>query len=131
MKHCKKQWPELKELIVQTALADGTGVPIVLEKAGQQIGLINDLQRDPRLGAFTVNARSPAGSKVARAMPWISRLEQGRITLLAGGWNEPFISEAELFSGDDSHSKDDQLDSVSQGWAELQNAPAEIIKGFW
>lgn len=131
MKHCKKQWPELKEIIVQTALADGTSVPIVLEKAGQQIGLINDLQRDPRLGAFTVNARSPAGSKVARAMPWISRLEQGRITLLAGGWNEHFISEAELFSGDDSHSKDDQLDSVSQAWAEIQNAPAQVLQGLW
>lgn len=116
VKRVKLLWPELKELIIATAEHDGYSVPVILENSGQQNMVISDLRDDKRLMRHTIIDVRPVGDKLARAMPWISRLEGGRVSILRGIWNIDFINECTAFTIDDSHAYDDQVDSISQAW---------------
>ena len=64
-------------------------------------------------------------SKLTRALPWIALAEEGRVRLVAGRWNEDFITEACSFPH--GH-HDDQIDAVSVAVAMHGNGPR---KGFW
>ena len=115
----KIEWPDLRELIISTAISDGTGIKVVLEEQGQQIAFSQDLKREPRLRPYTLEALRLPGSKLAKAMPWISRLNLGEFAVCSAAWNGDFLDECDSFSADDSHAHDDQIDSVSLGYASL------------
>lgn len=116
MKKVKLLWPELKELILTTAEYDGTEIPIIVENAGQQNALIEDLRDHPRARKFTIHDIKPKGDKLARLMPWASRLRSGRVDVLEGDWNSDFINEICALTPDDTHAHDDQADAVSQAY---------------
>lgn len=123
IKQVKMQWPELKEFIIDTADLDGPDTKVVLENAGQQVALYDDLARDPRMSKFNLTCEKPNGSKMSRLMAWASRLERGQITLFRDKWNKAFIDEAISFTADDSHAHDDMLDSISGAWQSMNSKP--------
>ena len=59
----------------------------------------------------------PAGDadedKEARAQLWATRIEDDRVFMVRGPWNEDFIAEAVAFP---AGANDDMVDSVSGGW---------------
>ena len=116
MKRGKLLWPELRQLIIDTAERDGPDVPIIFENAGQQNIAISDLQADKRLRNFVVESVKPEGDKLVRAMRWACRLDAAVVSFLHGHWKADFEIEASAFTNDDSHAHDDQLDAVSQAW---------------
>jgi len=119
LRRVKMLWPELKDLICNVSLHDGPDVPVVLEEAGQQGGLIDDLQRDKRMQTREVVGIKPEGDKLTRAMPWVSRAVRGLVSFRSAPWNEPFMDECSAFTVDDTHAHDDQIDAVSLGWSYL------------
>jgi predicted phage terminase large subunit-like protein len=57
-----------------------------------------------------------SGSKEVRAGPWSSALEAGKVRLLVGGWNEPYIEEHVAFP---KGRYKDQVDGSSGAYARL------------
>jgi predicted phage terminase large subunit-like protein len=115
----KMIYPEFRQHLIETAWRDGKDVPIIIEKAGQQGGYIQDLRGRDELRGFTIMEQKPVTDKFTRAMPWVAAAEGGKVHMVRGGWNGPFIHEAEAFTNNDSHSHDDQIDSVSIAYREL------------
>jgi len=127
----KAKYPDLKELIVNTALADGPGVKIGLEDVGAQRAVVDDVARDKRLSRFIIAARRPMGTKLARAMPWVSRIKLGGVKVSGGPWLDDFRAECAAFRADGTHPHDDQIDAVSGAWHVLmttQTATSRRIK---
>ena len=127
IKH-KLQWPELKREIIKTAHLDGVDVPVILENAGQQAALFDDLCREPEMNAYQIKCERPNGSKMSRLMSWASRLERGQITIYRESWNKMFVDEAIAFTADDSHAHDDMIDSISGAWQAL-STPSFFVGG--
>jgi predicted phage terminase large subunit-like protein len=119
IKRVKLEYPDLRELIIKTAETDGMGTIIGIEEAGQQLGFIQDLMREPRLRGYTIQGLRPKGDKLNRLMPWASRAEAGKVFLCRGPWNENFVEECSMFTADDRHEHDDQVDSVSGAYSVL------------
>jgi len=117
----KSKYPDLKEIIINNAIADGRGVKIGLEDAGQQRAVIDDLARDRRLANYVITARRPLGTKLARALPWISRAKLGGMKVCYGAWLDDFRAECASFRADMTHPFDDQIDAVSGAYTVLAN----------
>ena len=112
----KTKYPDLKELIINTALSDGPGVKIGLEDVGAQRAVVDDVARDRRLANYVITARRPMGNKLARAMPWISRTKLGDVCVFQSAWLDDFKAECAAFRVDMTHPHDDQIDAVSGAW---------------
>jgi predicted phage terminase large subunit-like protein len=121
IKRVKLAYPDLRRLMLSTAISDGPNVVIGIEQAGQQQGFIDDLITDNDFGRFIIRPHKPSGDKYNRAMPWAARAEQGYVTVCNGSWNKLFHDECEAFTADDSHEHDDQIDSVSGSYAMQQD----------
>lgn len=128
VKRVKYLYPELKELIIATAESDGVDVPVLVELAGQQNIVLQDLLNEPRLRMHTVLGVKVERDKVTRAMPWITRLQAGKVKILRAAWNQDFIAELLAFTADDSHSHDDQLDPISQAWKHFNTPAAGVVR---
>jgi len=69
------------------------------------------------LGRVVVRAKNPPrGGKLARALPWLNKVEAGSVYLVRAPWNKDFLAELEMFP-EGEH--DDQIDAVSIGWETL------------
>jgi predicted phage terminase large subunit-like protein len=112
-------YPDLKKKIIETALLDGPYVIIGLESVGQSKAFVDDLQRVPELRGHTIKSFTPQGDKLNRALPWVTRAENGLVDVCRGSWNANFYNECSSFSADMSHLHDDQIDCVSTAWALL------------
>lgn len=102
-------WGDSQDLIVTVAKSDGTAVPIVVEKAGQQGGLISDLRGLSALRGFTIDEHTPRGDKVLRAQPFAARAKARRVHLVRAAWNSRWLS---WFEGFPLLSHDDHVDSA-------------------
>jgi len=109
----RAQYPDLKETIIKTAISDGRGIRIGLEDVAAQRAVIDDVARDSRLKFHVIVAQRPVGTKMARAMPWVSRAKLGQVRMAAAPWNDAFRAECAGFRADDTHEHDDIIDSVS------------------
>lgn len=115
MFRAKKEWPDIRRMIIDTAKLDGVGVPIVIESVGGQIALVSDLQNAPELRNHTIIGWNPKGDKMNRAMGWVSKAERGRFFVLPNGKKDYFYNECDQFTANDTHEHDDCVDVVSQG----------------
>lgn len=117
----QKEFPDVREAIVQNATIDGakTRIRLEAEKAGI-IGL-QELLRDPRMRAFSVDAVPPEGDKYSRALPVASRVNGGRVKLVRGAWNRAFLDELSVFGANAAH--DDQVDALSGAYGMLIEPP--------
>ena len=117
----KARYPDLKEIIVTQAQADGKSVSIGLEDVAAQRAVIDDLARDKRLMGYVIKASRPTGTKLARAMPWVSRAQLGEVQVVNGPWTANFLAECSAFRADMTHPWDDQIDSISGAYATFSN----------
>lgn len=69
-------------------------------------------------GRVEVKATKPIKSKLARATPWINKIEAGRLYMVRGAWNKEFLSELDMFGGEGCV-HDDMVDCVSGGFSLL------------
>jgi predicted phage terminase large subunit-like protein len=117
-------WGDIKRMIVDTALMDGTDVPIYIEQEGGSGGInqIAEIATMPELNNYVVRMHNPRdlGDKVMRAQSWFSRAALGLIFLVKGKWNEDFLQQLSNFP---ASKHDDLVDSVSGCFAVL--APAK------
>lgn len=116
----KEEWPDVKEIMKSYLIREfkptGGGLAAV-EKAGQQGGFIDDLNRDRDIKSIPLNiiAQPVDKDKLTRALPWVSQVEVGKVFLVNGPWVNNFLSECAIFTGaGDKH--DDQIDFVSGGY---------------
>lgn len=102
---------QVQAKILATARADGPGTIVALPRDPGQAGLAQIAMLTDLLLGFTVNSSPETGAKVTRAMPAATRVDAGKVSLLAAPWNENFLSELGAFP--DSN-KDDQVDALSR-----------------
>ncbi len=129
----KSEWPQTRRTIIETAHADGQGVPIVIESIAGQIALISDLQNSPELRNFTIIPFNPKGDKLNRAMGWVSKSERGRFFVMPSAKKDYFYIECDQFTANDTHDHDDCVDAVSQAYNYLMNTSLAVsgnIKGI-
>lgn len=108
---------EVEELVVRCAVADGPGVPIVVEKEPGSAGEFFQSYLARRLAGWAVTFRPSTGSKDTRAKPLAAQCEAGNVSILRASWNGDFLDECESFMAGGLH--DDQVDSASGAFAEL------------
>ena len=89
--------------------------------------LIDELAREPRLGRFTIKRYRPITDKFTRALPFVSRLEDGLVRVLRRKWNGELFSECDQFSGH-GDKRDDQVDAISGAYNMLAEIGEEVPK---
>jgi predicted phage terminase large subunit-like protein len=108
----KWEWPDGRNIIVNTALLDGTACTVAVENTFFQLAAIQELYREPRLGAFDIASIDAERDKLSHALPVASRAKAGRLYIVPGTWNQDFIDELCTFTGD-GKDHDDQVDGLS------------------
>jgi predicted phage terminase large subunit-like protein len=115
----REQPGQVEKLIVATAKADGPQTRVVMEQDPGQAGKSQIAHYKQLLaGIAPFSAWPPSGSKIVRAEAPSGAAQQGRISIVRGGWNEDWFDEAEQFPGVGVH--DDQVDAVSGAFAVLE-----------
>lgn len=107
------QWSPLQveRVIEQTAMRDGTNVPIRIEQEPGSSGknTIDHYRRSVLVG-YDFSGDRPTGSKSERARPIATAAEAGNVFLVKGRWNHDFLDEIAMFP---NVPHDDQVDAVS------------------
>lgn len=110
MQHFQKSPAGNEEEIARTAEVDGQAVPIVIEEEGGASGKDSvDHYQSKVLKKFTVHGDRPDKNKILRSQVWRAKAERGKVHLVRGTWNHPFLAECATFP----HGKKDQVDAVS------------------
>jgi predicted phage terminase large subunit-like protein len=118
------EWPALVKVIGNTAKADGPNVQQSVETTGTQRGMLDLLNADPSLAGVGFRGVSPSTDKITRANPWLARAEQGKVKLVRGAWNGPWLDEVCSFPESDH---DDMVDATSGAVAQLAIQPLTIM----
>lgn len=108
----KWEWPEGRNVVINTALLDGTQCTVAVENVAFQLAAVQELYREPRLSAFSIDSISADRDKLSHALPVASRAKAGRLYIVPGAWNRDFIDELCVFTGD-GKDHDDQVDGLS------------------
>jgi len=106
------EWPDAVRLVANTARMDGAPVRQGVEVVSAQVGVLQTLLRDPLLAAYTFTPIEVHRDKLTRALPLVSRSEQGKLAIVRAPWNQKFIDELCAFP-ESAH--DDQVDACSGG----------------
>lgn len=109
--HGKWEYPDGKQVVKQTAKADGPGVTVGVEDTSSGTAVVQDLLREKDMAGFTIRAVPVTLDKAVRAGPWAARAQGGLVHLVEGAWVGGFLDEAEAFPTEGIH--DDQVDAVS------------------
>lgn len=105
-------------LLLQTARADGRGVPIRIEREGGSSGKIAQAHFARLLAGYDVRGVPATGSKLVRFGPFASQCEAGNVSFISGPWITDCIDELEAFP-ESSH--DDQADAIAGAFNALQS----------
>lgn len=114
----KQAYTDLKKTIIDTAHKDGRDVLIGWEQAGQQIGIINDLNALHELALYSKRSFVVAkyGHKMKRILPLASLAENGNLYITNNKHKRDFINECNSLTMDDSHMNDDMVDSCASAY---------------
>ena len=117
--------PEVVEdAIVTTARHDTVAVRISLPQDPGQAGKSQIVYLTRALSGFAVTSSPETGDKVTRAEPLASQVNQGKVTIVNGEWNAPFIAELRGFP----HGKfDDQVDAASRAFSVLTATKGPMV----
>jgi predicted phage terminase large subunit-like protein len=99
---------EVKQKIIQTAIADGKQCMVVIPEDPGAAGKSVAADYIRALIGFVVKAKRETGEKTTRARVASSQVAAGNVFLVRGQWNEAFIRELEAFP---MSPKDDQVDA--------------------
>jgi predicted phage terminase large subunit-like protein len=112
--HGRMEWPDALKAIANTSRIDGPQVRVGIESVGAQVGMIQELLRDPTLANVAIQPIEVKGDKLFRALSLIARSEQKKFAIVRASWNMKFLDELCSFSGDkDEH--DDMVDMATSG----------------
>ncbi len=106
---------KVEDNIRAVASKDGFAVPVWIEQERGASGK-GTIQRyrDDVLAAYKVRGMWLTGPKPERIGALATRAQEGRFFMVIGGWNEPFLDEAVLYTGNTKGGPhDDQLDATS------------------
>lgn len=103
------EWPDVRALIVQTALAE-RGTVVGVEEALHGLAAVQELRRERALAGVALVGVRVDTDKLSRALPWAARAEAGKVALVRGPWVDDFLGEACAFP---YGAHDDQVDAVS------------------
>lgn len=117
MEKHKLIWPEAKKKLMD--FIEVHDCPAYIEDNAQMSGLVEDLKREPRMQRHTIKGVKTTKDKITCASPWISRLENGHLTLLRGRWNPDYINQLIAFTVEDKGRKDDLIDATSRAYEAL------------
>ncbi len=106
----------VEQLIILTAQADGSNVPISGPQDPGQAGKSQAFSFIQMLAGWDVEFTPETGSKVARAKPVAAQMEAGNVFMLRGDWNKDFVDELKSFP---FGSFDDQVDAFSRAFHRL------------
>jgi len=106
--------PDVLEQIVAAARVDGPSVEVCVEGVASQIGVVQHLQRDPRLLQHRIRRTAPLADKLTAATPWSQRWKSGQVFLVDGYDWSPWVDQWSDFDGDPTK-KDDKVDCISRG----------------
>ena len=106
-------WSAARPRMVEVMLADPMEIVQGIEVAGQQDGYYQEFRDDERLHERSIKPIQVRGDKEARAQLWATRIEDDRVFMVRGPWNDDFVAEAVAFP---AGANDDMVDSVSGGW---------------
>ncbi|MFA5101513.1 MAG: terminase, partial [Candidatus Omnitrophota bacterium] len=117
---------EVDQLLVQTAAIDGADTTIVIEQepGSSGVAIIEHYKKLIGYGYHFIAERA-TGAQENRVKPFSHYCEAGLVSLVAGDWNHPFITESENYP---AGGHDDQVVAASggvnnvmtpQGWAEI------------
>jgi predicted phage terminase large subunit-like protein len=112
----RKEAPDVQEGIVQNAAVDGQNVAIRLEAENAGISQLGYLLRDSRLRGHQIDAKPPIGDKYTRAGPAASRVNNGRVLMVRGTWNQAVLDEFAVFP---NGKHDDIVDGFSGAYEML------------
>lgn len=113
------EWPTAVKIIADTARQDGAHVRQAIEVVGAQVAALQTLMADPLLVGFSFSPVRVGSDKISRALPCVSRCEQGKLAIVRGGWNKDFLDELSAFP-ETRH--DDQIDAVTGGFNMLSSS---------
>lgn len=129
---CRKDPTAVKEFLIETAMNDGVDTTIAVESGGTQLAMAKDIIRRKELMDFSVRTFEPRAikgspgqkdqkiinnNKIARAISWILKLEDGLFRLAPGKWNKEVIDSLVDFS--DTCDEDDIEDAITVSWKTL------------
>jgi predicted phage terminase large subunit-like protein len=112
----KWEWPDAKAVIGDTARSDGTECRVCIETVAFQAAALQDLLADPTLGQYVFEGVKADRDKASRALPVAARAKAGKVYLIPGNWNAPFLDELCFFDGT-GKGHDDQVDGLSIAYA--------------
>jgi len=122
----KAEWSVVEDKMKKVFKRE-TAVEQGVEKKLHGLAVVGQFMRDAKLAFNHFKAIDVDTSKLDRALPWISRLDAGKVYLVKGPWVTDFIEECRNFTGlDDTWS--DQVESVSGVYLMLANPKWKKIK---
>lgn len=110
----------VERVIKQTAQMDGRKVLIRLPQDPGQAGKSQAKNFITMLSGFNVKAETVSGDKITRAQPFAAQVNVGNVKMLRGDWNKMLLEELRNFP---NGKHDDQVDGLSDGFNELNEAP--------
>lgn len=121
----RAEWPESRRRILETVALDGPNTHVGIEKAGMQLVAIQDLKQNDAFLKIPLHEVRPDKDKYSRAMAWAARAADGRLSLVAGPWNNALIDEACMFP---HGTHDDIVDALSGAVSLLATMRGETLK---
>lgn len=110
-----------------TASQDGKGLMQVLEEDPGQAGKSDTFSLREFLEGFPVDVVKAVEDKATRAIPLSAACEHGKVFLMRGSWNKPFIDE---LVGFDDADHDDQVDGASGAFNYLEEHKGPRIRSL-
>jgi len=106
----RMEFPELCKFLPDFVRENGytSRSKIKIEPKASGLSIYQQLKRTTRLNV--VKARVPKDSKEVRASAIAPTCEAGRVVLVAGAWNEPFLAQCQIFP---AGKNDDMVDDLS------------------
>ena len=119
------QWSsgDTDKRIKQTAMMDGKRVRITAEQEPGSSGKRNIVHLSNMLIGFSFAGLPTTGNKEVNARPFASWVNQGRVNVLSGTWNQALFDEMALFP---IGNHDDQVDACSHGFSDLSKIPFDV-----
>lgn len=115
VEHFRQLWPEAKQRVM--SFIERHNCPAYIEDNAQMASMVEDLKREKRMQAYVIEGVKTTKDKITCSAPWISRLENGQLTMLRADWNKDFVSQCLAFTLEDKGRRDDIIDGVSRCWA--------------
>lgn len=109
-------WSSVPAFMAETALHDGSDVPIGFEEKGYMSRAGQELAQDARLHNFSIWGFPKDKDKLTNALPVAARVGQGLVDVVEAHWTWEFIDECCSFPAGEH---DDQVDAFAGAYEML------------